>query len=499
MRPWGKPFETGPQGPAGSDGTNGDKGWSPVFAIATDGDRRVLQLVDWVAGEGAAPTEEGYVTASGLDEDTIGNGVDIRGTPSKESVYLLSENGGDPTGGDYSTTAINALIASATNYGTRHATIVCDQPEGMSSATYIFDSAIILYSKTKLVCSGVAMDFLAMADFSNAMYGVQSGYSDTIFNTDIIIDGGEWTAPDAGTILPTSQMKHFTCKNMVIKSGGLCYFYNRNERVTLEDCTILNEEEDGFVMGITEKAKHFVINRVAIQGDAGMYISSGASTGECEDILIVQPKGHNLITAYFINAYDVHGLNLIGGKLSNDSPANGSILSADALCKNIEIRGMEMVNVNYPINYSAVACGNELRAQYAYQSLGKGDSVSGSNRVTFAREKITGGTALAGSDVTISSGWGNTATKSIAGTDAGGVVTVASAGAGQAVNATITLTNKDGTWNSKAIPHATLQSGPTAPVACMASMSGNNLLITYSGLPVAGTSYKFSYSIKEGL
>jgi|GEM_PF-5502762 len=59
-------------------GPKGDKGWSPRLAIATDGARRVHQVVDWVGGEGTKPATGQYVGAAGLVA-TIGDAVDVRG------------------------------------------------------------------------------------------------------------------------------------------------------------------------------------------------------------------------------------------------------------------------------------------------------------------------------------------------------------------------------------------------------------------------------------
>lgn len=62
-------------------------GWSPTFAIATDGLRRVQQLTGYVGGEGAAPTGDvgKYVGASGY-VTLIANGVDIRGIQGIQGV-----------------------------------------------------------------------------------------------------------------------------------------------------------------------------------------------------------------------------------------------------------------------------------------------------------------------------------------------------------------------------------------------------------------------------
>lgn len=61
-------------------GPDGDRGWSPVFAVVTDGERRVLRLVDYVGGEGTEPTDgiNQYVSSGGLT-GTIGSATDIRG------------------------------------------------------------------------------------------------------------------------------------------------------------------------------------------------------------------------------------------------------------------------------------------------------------------------------------------------------------------------------------------------------------------------------------
>lgn len=60
--------------------SKGYAGWSPSFGIASDGNRRVLQLTSWIGGEGDIPTTHvneyiginGFVTA-------ISSAVDIRG------------------------------------------------------------------------------------------------------------------------------------------------------------------------------------------------------------------------------------------------------------------------------------------------------------------------------------------------------------------------------------------------------------------------------------
>ncbi|SKA88815.1 Collagen triple helix repeat-containing protein [Prosthecobacter debontii] len=69
--------ENGENGSPGAPGADGLNGWSPRISIASDGERRVLNLYDWVGGSGDKPAT-GYITSSGLSGD-IADGVDIRG------------------------------------------------------------------------------------------------------------------------------------------------------------------------------------------------------------------------------------------------------------------------------------------------------------------------------------------------------------------------------------------------------------------------------------
>lgn len=89
----------GVEGPAGTNGTNGtngtdgEDGWAPVIAVESDGDRRVLNITDWISGTGTKPST-GYIGATGL-EALIANAVDIRGaqgTSGPGSGDLLAAN-----------------------------------------------------------------------------------------------------------------------------------------------------------------------------------------------------------------------------------------------------------------------------------------------------------------------------------------------------------------------------------------------------------------------
>ena len=99
----------GPKGDTGSQGIQGVAGlhgWTPKFAVVTDGTRRVQQVVDWFGGTGSKPATGEYVGATGLVA-TIAQAVDIRGPGG------IGTGNVNPTG----TIAANDLAAFADSTG----------------------------------------------------------------------------------------------------------------------------------------------------------------------------------------------------------------------------------------------------------------------------------------------------------------------------------------------------------------------------------------------
>lgn len=69
----------GPQGIQGIAGINGLNGWTAVMAIVSDGNRRVIQIVDWTGGSGVKPSIiNQFIGATGI-VSTAAAAVDIRG------------------------------------------------------------------------------------------------------------------------------------------------------------------------------------------------------------------------------------------------------------------------------------------------------------------------------------------------------------------------------------------------------------------------------------
>lgn len=74
-----------PKAKPGDDGDDGLNGWSPLLAVESDGERRVLRVVGWVGGEGETPPA-GFYLATGGRVDRASDATDIRGPAGKESA-----------------------------------------------------------------------------------------------------------------------------------------------------------------------------------------------------------------------------------------------------------------------------------------------------------------------------------------------------------------------------------------------------------------------------
>lgn len=109
-----------------------------------------------------------------------------------------------------------------------------------------------------------------------------------------------------------------------------------------------------------------------------------------------------------------------------------------------------------------------------------------------------GGQALAASDFSLSAGFGSTASVAVAagGNDARFKITVTSAGTGQAVNPTCTLTFKDGAWMTPngtdtmaPVVVTTRAGGSQATVQFQATSTTTTAVLTFMGTAAAGETY----------
>lgn len=76
--PQGDEGVIGPLGPQGAQGSQGGNGWTMIPSIATDNERRVLRIADYVGGVGSKPVTGLYIGSSGPTPD-ITLAVNIRG------------------------------------------------------------------------------------------------------------------------------------------------------------------------------------------------------------------------------------------------------------------------------------------------------------------------------------------------------------------------------------------------------------------------------------
>jgi hypothetical protein len=106
-------------GPLGNRGAAGFTGWSPLFAAVSDGARRVMQIADWVGGQGTKPATGGYIGAAGVVA-LIADAVDFRGAIGLRGwspVFSLIADGArrvlqltDWTGGEGSKPAVGEFV-----------------------------------------------------------------------------------------------------------------------------------------------------------------------------------------------------------------------------------------------------------------------------------------------------------------------------------------------------------------------------------------------------
>lgn len=92
--PKGNPGNDGSNGIDGTDGTDGLDGWSPILAVVSDSARRVLQITDWIGGDGTKPIT-GYIGASGIVA-LIADAVDIRGPAGSAGSVAWGDITGKP-------------------------------------------------------------------------------------------------------------------------------------------------------------------------------------------------------------------------------------------------------------------------------------------------------------------------------------------------------------------------------------------------------------------
>lgn len=209
----------GPGGAAGADGADGLNGWSPILATATDGERRVLQVVDWTGGTGAKPATGSYIGPAGLVA-TMAAAVDIRGAvgpagaDAPDTFTALTDTPANYAGSAEKSVRVNAgetglefydpngpiPVASCgqtwvqgTGFGTGARAVAGD---GVGGFVAVGDGGASYYSTDKGVTWTAGGNVSGGADMMNVAYGggkfVAVGYSNNAYYS---TDGGaSWAA-----------------------------------------------------------------------------------------------------------------------------------------------------------------------------------------------------------------------------------------------------------------------------------------------------------------
>lgn len=142
------------------------------------------------------------------------------------------------------------------------------------------------------------------------------------------------------------------------------------------------------------------------------------------------------------------------------------------------------------------ASGNALDTplQLRYESA----SAAGRSGIDGTRHWKTQGTAVVAGDVTLSAGWGNTATVAIAtgSNDSRGQMTITANGTGIAANPTVTLTYHDGTWTTSTWPMIARNGGTDAGITGQTvSGTATTFVVTMVGTPTAGNTVILRWSV----
>lgn len=103
-----------PAGANGTNGSNGTNGWTPILAVITDGERRVLRIYDWTGGSGTKPSiVDQYIGATGI-VNTAAAAVDIRGSSAGATLPPIPIGSSMEYGGVTDPVPANAEFAGAT-------------------------------------------------------------------------------------------------------------------------------------------------------------------------------------------------------------------------------------------------------------------------------------------------------------------------------------------------------------------------------------------------
>lgn len=81
----GQDGKMGLRGKAGPSGDDGNDGWSPILGVVEDGERSILEVVDWTGGEGQKPQAGWFLGSNGPTQNKA-EASNIRGKPGQDGI-----------------------------------------------------------------------------------------------------------------------------------------------------------------------------------------------------------------------------------------------------------------------------------------------------------------------------------------------------------------------------------------------------------------------------
>ena len=160
----------------------GNNGWTAELATVEDGDRRVMQVIDWFGGEGTKPDTGQYVGSGGFVTD-IAQAVDIRGEEGTDgvdgvgiaSIQLISTVGlektyritfTDASTFDYVVTdgedgqdGASGNLLNEVDLGSVSGAVALDLSAGSTFVATLTDSITLSFTNVPTAGSGIVLDF----------------------------------------------------------------------------------------------------------------------------------------------------------------------------------------------------------------------------------------------------------------------------------------------------------------------------------------------------
>lgn len=279
--------------PSGPTGGQGEKGWGPIFAIASDGARRVFRLADWSGGVGTKPpTLSGgnpqYLGPAGLTV-TIGDASDVRG-----AIGLSGADGADGNDGADGEDGWSPILAVVADSG-RRVLRITDWTGGTgskpASGGYIGPTGIVATAAEAADIRGDQGPAGSVADGDKGDIVVASG--GTSWTIDLGAVGTTKLADDAVTFDKTQNIATSRLLGRLTASAG-----NIEELTAAQARALLNLASNGQCQ-LTKVSSNLVLN----PRNGNKLLINGAPETVPNGGISLAPTGLSASTLYYVYAY----------------------------------------------------------------------------------------------------------------------------------------------------------------------------------------------------